>query len=446
MSNPINHKNLPLGLLAAAGFLSAAGARVIDSLLDVIARDFSVGIPAVAIVLAAFTIPYGALQLVVGPLGDRIGKPRVLVFALVGYALATAGCAFAASLTELTLLRAAAGACSAGLIPVCLAYIADGTSYEVRQITLSRFLTGVVLAQMLAGPVGGAFGQFVSWRGVFLLLSAAALALAALFLLRLDDLSQKPPGQSVAIGTYAGLLQPGPRRLLLATLVDGAVFAGTFPFVAPFLHEKFALPYAAVGLVLACFGIGTFVYIAGARRFLKTLGEPGLVLTGSLLAASGLALALSSHSWAPFIVVEALLGLGYFMLHAVLQARATEMLPDARGAATSSFAFMLFMGQALGALAVGSGIGIWGLLHHLRGRRRRHRAARRRVVADATDMRPAAPGPARNAAGRRRMSARTPPRGRRNARRTRRGDRSAAARPPSAAAAPSAPPAYRHRS
>ncbi len=186
-----------------------------------------------AIVLAAFTIPYGALQLVVGPLGDRIGKPRVLVFALVGYALATAGCAFAASLTELTLLRAAAGACSAGLIPVCLAYIADGTSYEVRQITLSRFLTGVVLAQMLAGPVGGAFGQFVSWRGVFLLLSAAALALAALFLLRLDDLSQKPPGQSVAIGTYAGLLQPGPRRLLLATLVDGGGVRRHLPLRRP---------------------------------------------------------------------------------------------------------------------------------------------------------------------------------------------------------------------
>ena len=194
--NPIEHR-LPLGLLASAGFLSSAGARVIDSLLDAIARDFSVGIPAVAIVLAAFTIPYGALQLVVGPLGDRIGKLRVLVFALLGYALATVGCALAANLPELILLRACAGACSAGLIPVCLAYIADGTRYEERQIKLSRFLTGVVLAQMLAGPVGGAFGQFVTWRGVFLLLSAAALALAALIGLRLKDLSQRPVSEPV---------------------------------------------------------------------------------------------------------------------------------------------------------------------------------------------------------------------------------------------------------
>jgi predicted MFS family arabinose efflux permease len=355
-----HEQRLPLGLLAAAGFLSSAGARVIDSLLDAIARDFSVGIPAVAIVLAAFTIPYGALQLVVGPLGDRIGKPRVLAFALIGYALATAGCALAANLPQLILLRACAGACSAGLIPVCLAYIADGTRYEERQVTLSRFLTGVVAAQMLAGPVGGAFGQFVTWRGVFLLLSAAALVLAGLLLLRMKDLSGQPRGQRITPAAYAGLLRSGPRLLLLATLVDGIVFAGTFPFIAPYLHERYALPYSAVGLVLACFGVGTFAYIAGAARLLRWLGERGLVLLGSVVAAAGLALAVSSSSWMPFILVEALLGLGYFMLHGVLQARATEMLPGARGAATSSFAFMLFMGQALGALAVGSSVGAWG--------------------------------------------------------------------------------------
>ncbi len=150
--------------------------------------------------LAAFTIPYGALQLLVGPLGDGIGKPRVLVCALIGYALATFGCAFAANLADLTLLRACAGACSAGLIPVCLAYIADGTSYEERQVTLGRFLMGVVLAQMLAGPIGGAFGQFITWRGVFLMLSAAALLLAVLIGLCMKDLPQRPAGQSVGAG------------------------------------------------------------------------------------------------------------------------------------------------------------------------------------------------------------------------------------------------------
>jgi predicted MFS family arabinose efflux permease len=38
----------------------------------------------------------------------------------------------------------------------------------------------------------------------------------------------------------------------------------------------------------------------------------------------------------------------------VLQARATEALPEARGAAVSAFALALFMGQGAGALAFGA--------------------------------------------------------------------------------------------
>ena len=44
------------------------------------------------------------------------------------------------------------------------------------------------------------------------------------------------------------------------------------------------------------------------------------------------------------------------MLHGVLQARATELLPEARATAVASFVFMLFLGQAVGALAIGYAI------------------------------------------------------------------------------------------
>jgi predicted MFS family arabinose efflux permease len=340
---------LPIGVLAAAGFLSSAGARVVDSLLDVIAQDYGVSVPDVALILAAFTIPYGLFQLGVGPLADRIGKARVLICALLAYAMATAGCAAAPDLRMLLLLRAASGAASAGLIPVCLAYIADATPYAMRQVTLSRFLVGVVAAQIIAGPIGGVFGEFITWRGVFLVLAVAALILAGI-VLRLLRRLPPTPRTTVSRSSYAALLKPGPALLLLLTAVDGVVFTGTVPFIAPFLHEQFGLSYAGVGLVLACFGLGTFAYIRTARQLIPRLGEPGLVLAGGLVGAIGMALATGATAWPVYVAAEALLGLGYFMLHSVLQARATEMLPGARGTATSGFAFMLFMGQAAGAL------------------------------------------------------------------------------------------------
>jgi predicted MFS family arabinose efflux permease len=353
------YRTLPIGLLAAAGFLSSAGARVVDSLMEPIARDFSSNIPDVALILAAFTIPYGLFQLVVGPLADRVGKARVLSGALLAYSAATAGCAMAGSLPALTVLRALSGGASAGLIPVCLAYIADATPYASRQITLSRFLMGVVMAQIIAGPIGGVFGEFITWRGMFLLLAAAALTLAVIVISRLRHLAPSSV-TAPSLRSYRALLQRGPRMLLVLTLVDGIVFTGTVPFIAPYLHERFGLTYAEVGLILACFGLGTFGYIRMARQLIPRLGEAGLVLGGGLFGAAGMGLAAGSQVWPLFILAEILLGLGYFMLHSVLQARATEMLPDARGTATSGFAFMLFMGQALGALIGAAAIGRLG--------------------------------------------------------------------------------------
>jgi predicted MFS family arabinose efflux permease len=85
-----------------------------------------------------------------------------------------------------------------------------------------------------------------------------------------------------------------------------------------------------------------------------------MVAGGAGLIAAGLALAVLTHVWQAFILVQGLMGLGFFLLHGVLQARATEMLPQARATAVASFAFALFLGQSIGALAMGRLIGALG--------------------------------------------------------------------------------------
>ena len=49
----------------------------------------------------------------------------------------------------------------------------------------------------------------------------------------------------------------------------------------------------------------------------------------------------------------AALGLGMYMLHATLQTNATQMAPEARGLAVSTFANALFLGQAAGVWLAG---------------------------------------------------------------------------------------------
>jgi len=347
--------DLPIGLLAAGAFLGASAARIIDPLLHVVATDFATTVPAVSVIVAAFSLPYGLCQVVLGPLGDRFGKLRIILFALCAYIVALIGCAMATSLPMLTLMRVFAGATCAAAVPIGMAYIADAVPYAQRQITLTKFLNGTVLAQILAGPVGGIFGQYFGWRGVFIALAAATLAVVIALGMRLRSLPDpKREGATFSLTNYITLAQPGlPRIVLLAGFIDGALLMGAFPFLAPYLREEFTLPYAAIGLILSCFGVGALIYTRTARLLLPKLGEAGLVIAGGILMTIVLMIGMISPAWQTFMVVQILLGLGYYMLHAVLQAQATEMLPNARGTAVASFALALFMGQSVGALGMG---------------------------------------------------------------------------------------------
>ncbi len=84
------------------------------------------------------------------------------------------------------------------------------------------------------------------------------------------------------------------------------------------------------------------------------MGERNLLLLGGAGVTSGLMGVAVSPNWPVAAATQVLSGLMFYMFHGVLQARATEALPEARGAAVSAFALALFMGQGAGALASGT--------------------------------------------------------------------------------------------
>jgi predicted MFS family arabinose efflux permease len=69
-----------------------------------------------------------------------------------------------------------------------------------------------------------------------------------------------------------------------------------------------------------------------------------------LLCVGFLALALLPAWWLA-VPVNVVLGLGFYMLHNTLQTHATQMAPEARGAAVAMFAAAFFIGQSIGVAA-----------------------------------------------------------------------------------------------
>ena len=117
---------------------------------------------------------------ILGPLGDRFGKLRMILITLGGLTLFTTLCATAGNLTMLVVFRALAGAMGGGIIPASMAYIGDAVPYEQRQIAISRYMFGNVMGLTLAGPIGGILGEFVGWQGVFLTHAAGGMLVCLL--------------------------------------------------------------------------------------------------------------------------------------------------------------------------------------------------------------------------------------------------------------------------
>ena len=352
-------------VLGIGAFLVSADARVIDPLLRAIADDYSVRVDRASLIVSAYTLPYGLFQLVYGPLGDRIGKLRVMALALALFSVGTAACGFVPSnqFGLLAFLRFATGAVAAALIPLSLGYIGDKVPYEGRQIALARFMSALMAGQILSSALGGVFGEFLGWRGIFFVFGGGGLLAAASLWREALRFPEAPkPERRFSLAPIQALLARADARLVFgAVFVEGFFVFGGLAFLGASLKDRYAfLRYDQIGLMLAGYGIGGLAYSFLVKKFVSKLGESGIVLLGgALLAVSYGAVAILPSFWA-FLPAIVVLGMGYFTMHGTLQTRATELSPEARGTAVSLFAFCFFLGQALGAAALGQVIAAAG--------------------------------------------------------------------------------------
>jgi len=359
----MNDGRVSLLLLGAAAMMVSADARVIDPLLKIIANEFNVGIPTAAWLVTAYTFPYGLCQLVFGALGDRYGKVRVMASALFVFAVGTGICGLVGLFPLLLGLRFVTGVAAAAVIPMSLSYIGDKFPVQERQIALGRFMSSLMLGQILSATLGGVFGERIGWRLLFFVLGAVA-AVVSLVLLKESARHPETPSQANAsLATFTRIAStPRARKVLGAVFVEGCFVFGTLAFLAATMKERFpALGHDLIGLGLAFYGVGGITYSLTVKKLVPLLGERGIVLLGGTLVSAGCALHAFLPAWGLFPVAMVLFGMGYVTLHGTLQTHATELDPIARATAVSLFAFLFFLGQAAGPVLMGQILSKFGI-------------------------------------------------------------------------------------
>lgn len=348
-----------IALLAAAAFFSGAALRICDALLPRLAQDFGRTPGVAGRVIISFSVAYGLMQLLFGPLGDRYGKARLVCIALFGCAAGALASAFAPGFDALVGLRVFWGMAAAGIIPLAMAWIGDAVPYQQRQATLARLLTGTLSGMMAGQLAGGLFADAApGWRGAFLTLAAGYALVGVLLFLRVRRMPGPvhTPGQvhhSFAAQLLRVLRTPWARVVLAAVFAEGFLLLGSLAFLPSYLHLRHGLTLSAASALIALYAVGGLVYAVLARRLVQRLGERRMVLAGGWIMGAGyLAWWLSPVAWVAAPVALAV-GFGTYLFHNTLQTHATQMVPEVRGTSVALFAFCLFFGQALGVSLAG---------------------------------------------------------------------------------------------
>ena len=358
--SPGGNATSAIALLAVAGFAAQAMVRSTDSLLPQIAADLQVSVGATSIVVTAYLLAHGSVQLVIGPIGDRFGKYFCVAIAAAFSTAMVVACGLASSLPILVAARLACGLATGWIVPFALAFVGDVIPYERRQQVLGRFLSGQILGQMFGQAAGGVLGDYFGWRNVFFIL-AALLATATLGLFyelwrnpitRVGHASARPGGGFVA--DYSMVLRsPWARTVIAVGFIEAAALFGAFTYVGADLHLRFGVNFALVGLFVGTFAVGGLIYSISVRVLFDRFGPVGLARGGGIvLAVAFVILAAEPHYWMAPIAIT-LTGLGYYMLHNTLQTNATQMTPQARGTAVAIFSSALYLGQTAGVAAGG---------------------------------------------------------------------------------------------
>jgi EmrB/QacA subfamily drug resistance transporter len=245
-----------LALIGVAQLMVVLDATIVNIALPSAQEDLGFSDGSRQWIITAYALSFGSLLLLGGRLGDVLGRRRVFVVGLMGFAAASALGGFAASFGVLVVARALQGAFAALLAPAALSILT--TTFTIPEERNRAFgVFGVIAASGAAvGLVlGGALTEYLDWRwSMFINVPLAVpAALAALRVLAGDAPAAAARSRIDVLGTITASIG-------LFALVFGFANAETDGWGAPL-----TIAGIAVGVVLLA------VFVAVERRVANPL-------------------------------------------------------------------------------------------------------------------------------------------------------------------------------
>src|ERR1700722_941388 len=143
----------------------------------------------------AYSLVLAAVMLPAGLLGDRLGRKKVLLVALLLFGASSAACAYASGVGELIAARAVLGVGAAAIFPLSLSVIPVLFVPQERQKAIALMASATFISFPIGPIVGGYLLDHFWWGSVFLInVPVVVLALIAVAVLLPESRSEQRLG------------------------------------------------------------------------------------------------------------------------------------------------------------------------------------------------------------------------------------------------------------
>ena len=258
-----------------------------------IAGDLETDYATVSLAVSAYLAITAIIQLIAGPLSDRIGRRPVLLAALAMFTVASLVCANADNIWVFLGARMLQGGIISGYV-LSLAIVRDTTSERKAAGLIGYISMAMALAPMLGPVLGGVLDATFGWRANFYVYALAGVGLLLLCLFDLGETKPETSNETAGVTQSALALLNEPRFWacsLCTAFSTGAfyIFLTGAPLVA---QSTFGVSTAELGVYIGSItgGFMTGSFISG--RLAPRYALATMMLAGRCVACTGLLIGL----------------------------------------------------------------------------------------------------------------------------------------------------------
>lgn len=302
-------------------------------------------------IVAAYSISNMFGNFLAGPVIDRQGRKRSIVFGTFAAGIVVSLYSLAETPAAFTFFRILHGLAIAFVTPAAFTYLGDQSDSENRGKAMAKSGIAISLPALVGPPLGGYISSQFGYSYVFYLdaLILITVGLASLFLLKesLKPQDAVPPNLWPLIKT---------RSLQVAYLAAfSLMFAkGTLMYMLPLHVENLGYSPMETGILLGTFALAAIILFMLPVNMADRMGRVPPLLLGLLLVSLSVGSLTFLDKVVPLAVAMFVYGLGFGLLFPAMTALLVDSTcPENRGAAFGIFYGLFSGGVIAGPISAG---------------------------------------------------------------------------------------------